>query len=140
MCLCMYVLVFRFELSVLLCVAAFVLIILTSHVKYYLFLCTGTSSYVVPSSSSFSVPPTGSVSPASSFSLLPPSHFSNLWKPRTAAGRIVKRGKVKSLKDLRRLKFDIKEPEMVDVLYPGLKEEVLKVTVEDSRTYLDCRN
>ena len=43
------------------------------------------------------------------------------------AGRIVKRGEVKSFLDFRRLKLDLKEPENIDLLYPELEEEILKV-------------
>ena len=50
------------------------------------------------------------------------------WKPKTPAGRIVKRGEVTSLQEFRRLKLELKEPEIVDKLFPNLREEVLKVT------------
>ena len=50
------------------------------------------------------------------------------WKPKTPAGRIVKRGEVSTLKELRRLKLDVKEPEIIDHLYPDLQEEVLKIS------------
>ena len=55
-----------------------------------------------------------------------PQTFSAL-KPRTLTGSLVKKGKVKSFLDLRRLKLDLKVPEIIDVLYPGLQEEILKV-------------
>ena len=43
------------------------------------------------------------------------------------AGRILKRGKVKSFLDFLRLKLDLKEPEIIELLYPEV-EEILKVT------------
>ena len=50
------------------------------------------------------------------------------WKPKTLAGRIVKPGDVTNIKQLRRLKLEIREPKIVYTLLPDLKEEVLKVT------------
>ena len=50
------------------------------------------------------------------------------WKPKTPAGRIVRRGEAKTLQDLRNRKLEIKEPQIIDLLYPNLKEEVIKVT------------
>ena len=50
------------------------------------------------------------------------------------AGRIV-RGEVKSFLDFRRLKLDLKEPEIIDLLYPQLEEEILKVTSIGSGEY-----
>ena len=54
--------------------------------------------------------------------------MSQSWKPKTLAGRLVRRGEVKTLQDLRDRQLEIKEPEIIDFLYPNLKEEVLKVT------------
>ena len=53
---------------------------------------------------------------------------SSTGKPKTLTGRIVERGDAKSLEDLKRLNLIVKEPEIIDLLYPNLKEEILKVT------------
>lgn len=50
------------------------------------------------------------------------------WVPRTWVGRLVAEGKIKSLEEILRRGIPIQEPEIVDVLVPGLKEEVIEVT------------
>ena len=64
---------------------------------------------------------------SSSYTSLPSTSTVEEWKPRTPAGRKVKRGEIKSLLELKSLNLELKEPEIVDILYPNLREEVLKV-------------
>ena len=78
------------------------------------------------SSSSSSTTPTPSSIPPVSAILAPPSSICS-WKPKTVAGRVVKRGGIKNLQDFKRLKMDLKEPEIIDMRFPELREEILKV-------------
>ncbi|RDD52917.1 MAG: 30S ribosomal protein S5 [Candidatus Korarchaeota archaeon NZ13-K] len=49
------------------------------------------------------------------------------WVPRTWIGRLVSEGKIRSLEEILRRGIPIQEPEIVDALVPGLKEEVIEV-------------
>jgi len=49
------------------------------------------------------------------------------WVPRTWVGRLVAGGKIKSLEEILRRGIPIQEPEIVDILVPGIKEEVVEV-------------
>ncbi|MEM4580895.1 MAG: 30S ribosomal protein S5 [Candidatus Korarchaeum sp.] len=49
------------------------------------------------------------------------------WVPRTWVGRLVAEGKIRSLEEILRRGIPIQEPEIVDTLVPGLKEEVIEV-------------
>jgi small subunit ribosomal protein S5 len=49
------------------------------------------------------------------------------WVPRTWVGRLVAEGKIKSLEEILRRGIPIQEPEIVDILVPGIKEEVVEV-------------
>jgi len=51
-------------------------------------------------------------------------HLEN-WKPQTALGKLVKTGKIKDLDEA--LKHKILEPEIVDILSPNLKSEILNI-------------
>jgi len=51
------------------------------------------------------------------------------WEPRTAIGREVKEGKVKSLSEILRRGIPIKEPEIVDFLVPGLEDRILSISL-----------
>ncbi|MEM3939078.1 MAG: 30S ribosomal protein S5, partial [Saccharolobus sp.] len=51
------------------------------------------------------------------------------WKPRTTIGMMVKEGKIASIKDLFNKNLPITEPEIVDVLLPKLKYEVIDIKV-----------
>ncbi|HDM91877.1 MAG TPA: 30S ribosomal protein S5 [Candidatus Korarchaeota archaeon] len=49
------------------------------------------------------------------------------WVPRTKLGKLVAEGKIRSIDEILRLGVPIKEPEIVDTLLPGLKEEIIEV-------------
>ncbi len=49
------------------------------------------------------------------------------WEPKTALGREVKEGKVKSISEVLRRGVPIKEPEIVEALAPGLEERILAI-------------
>ena len=51
-------------------------------------------------------------------------HLEN-WVPKTALGKLVKKGKIKDLDEA--LKHKILESEIVDILSPGLKTEILNI-------------
>jgi len=52
-----------------------------------------------------------------------------LWTPRTEIGKAVKEGRITSISEILRSGKVIKEPEIVDALVPGLKEEILNVSL-----------
>ncbi len=52
-----------------------------------------------------------------------------LWEPRTSLGRKVKEGDITSLSQILRDGKRPREPEIVDALAPGLKEEILGVNL-----------
>ncbi|MEM4943843.1 MAG: 30S ribosomal protein S5 [Saccharolobus sp.] len=56
------------------------------------------------------------------------------WKPRTTIGMMVKEGKIASIKDLFNKNLPITEPEIVDVLLPKLKYEVIDIKVVQKQT------
>ncbi len=49
------------------------------------------------------------------------------WTPRTRIGRLVAEGRIKSIDEILRRGIPIQEPEIVDALVPGLKEEIIEV-------------
>lgn len=49
------------------------------------------------------------------------------WTPRTRVGRLVAEGKIKTIDEILRRGLPIQEPEIVDLLVPGLREEVIEV-------------
>ncbi len=49
------------------------------------------------------------------------------WIPRTGVGRLVAEGRIKSIDEILRRGIPIQEPEIVDTLVPGLKEEIIEV-------------
>ncbi len=49
------------------------------------------------------------------------------WTPKTRVGRLVSEGKVKTLDEILKRGVPIQEPEIVDILVPGLKEEIIEV-------------
>ncbi len=51
------------------------------------------------------------------------------WVPKTRLGEMVSRGEITDIAEVFRRGFRIMEPEIVDVLLPGLKEEVLDITM-----------
>ena len=56
------------------------------------------------------------------------------WKPRTRVGQLVKDGKITSLKELFDRNLPITEPEIVDVLMPKLKYEVVDIKIVQKQT------
>ncbi|RLI49648.1 MAG: 30S ribosomal protein S5 [Candidatus Thorarchaeota archaeon] len=51
------------------------------------------------------------------------------WVPRTNLGRLVKEGHINSLEEILYNNFRIREPEIVDILFPDLRQEVVDVTM-----------
>lgn len=49
------------------------------------------------------------------------------WIPKTRVGKLVAEGKIKSVDEIMRRGLPIQEPEIVDLLIPGLKEEIIEV-------------
>jgi small subunit ribosomal protein S5 len=56
------------------------------------------------------------------------------WKPRTKVGQLVKEGKITSIKELFEKNLPIAEPEIVDVLLPKLKYEVVDIKIVQKQT------
>ncbi len=56
------------------------------------------------------------------------------WVPRTRVGRMVQGGQIVSLEDIFTQGLKIKEPEIIDVLLPGLKQEVLGIGFVQKQT------
>ncbi|RLG79834.1 MAG: 30S ribosomal protein S5 [Thermoprotei archaeon] len=56
------------------------------------------------------------------------------WVPRTRLGRLVKEGRVSSIKDVFDMNMVIQEPEIVDYLLPDIKHEVVDVNIVQKQT------
>jgi small subunit ribosomal protein S5 len=56
------------------------------------------------------------------------------WSPRTKVGWLVKEGKITSIDQIFAMNLPILEPEIVDMLLPGLKQEILDVTLVQKMT------
>jgi len=56
------------------------------------------------------------------------------WIPKTKVGRMVQSGQIVSLEDIFTQGLKIKEPEIVDILLPGLKQEVLGIGFVQKQT------
>ncbi len=56
------------------------------------------------------------------------------WVPRTRLGRMVKEGKVVSIKEIFDNNMVIQEPEIVDYLLPDLKYEIVDVSIVQKQT------
>lgn len=56
------------------------------------------------------------------------------WVPRTKVGRLVYEGRISSLEELFANGLRIQEPEIVDVLVPGLQEEVVTINLVQKQT------
>uniref|UniRef100_A0A7C2V965 Small ribosomal subunit protein uS5 n=1 Tax=Ignisphaera aggregans TaxID=334771 RepID=A0A7C2V965_9CREN len=56
------------------------------------------------------------------------------WTPRTKVGMLVKEGKITSIDQIFALNLPILEPEIVDILLPGLKQEILDVNLVQKMT------
>ena len=56
------------------------------------------------------------------------------WTPATKLGKLVKEGKITSIYEIFAQNFLIKEPEIVDVLLPDLKHEIVEVNLVQKQT------
>ncbi|MGC8752915.1 MAG: 30S ribosomal protein S5 [Fervidicoccaceae archaeon] len=56
------------------------------------------------------------------------------WIPKTKVGRMVKEGKITSMRELFELNLPILEPEIVDFLLPNLMHEVIDVGIVQKQT------
>ncbi len=56
------------------------------------------------------------------------------WVPRTKVGRMVKEGRITSIKELFELNLPILEPEIVDLLLPNLQHEVIDISIVQKQT------
>ncbi len=56
------------------------------------------------------------------------------WKPRTRLGRMVLEGKVTTLQEILDEGYRIREVEIIDVLVPNLKEEVIDLSLVQKQT------
>ena len=57
------------------------------------------------------------------------SNMEEEWVPKTKLGRMVKNGEITDIKEVFRLGLPIMEAEIVDMLFPDLREEVLDITL-----------
>ena len=57
------------------------------------------------------------------------SNMEEEWVPKTKLGRMVKNGEITDIKEVFRLGLPIMEAEIVDILLPDLREEVLDITL-----------
>lgn len=64
----------------------------------------------------------------------------SVWEPRTQLGKLVKEGKVRSIDEIFANNMLIKEPEIVDILLPGLKQELLNINLVQRQTHAGERN
>jgi len=56
------------------------------------------------------------------------------WEPKTRLGRKVKRGEISSMDDALATRLPIKEPEIIDALFPELDDDVLDVNMVQRMT------
>jgi small subunit ribosomal protein S5 len=56
------------------------------------------------------------------------------WEPKTTVGKLVKEGTINSIHQLYSLNLPILEPEIVDILVPNLKNEVVYVSIVQKQT------
>jgi len=63
-----------------------------------------------------------------------PPEVLEAWEPRTRVGRMVKEGKITSIDEIFRMNLPILEPEIVDILLPDLKHEVIDVGIVQKMT------
>jgi small subunit ribosomal protein S5 len=62
------------------------------------------------------------------------------WEPRTELGRLVKEGKIRTIDEIFANNYIIKEPEIVDILLPGLRQELLAVNIVQRQTHAGERS
>ncbi|MEM2329350.1 MAG: hypothetical protein QXZ14_05745, partial [Candidatus Jordarchaeales archaeon] len=58
----------------------------------------------------------------------------DVWKPRTELGRLVKEGRITSIDEIFAQGLKIKEPQIIDLLLPGLEDEIVGVSVVQKQT------
>jgi len=58
----------------------------------------------------------------------------DFWEPRTYTGRLVKEGKIQSIDEIFARNLPIKESEIVDILLPNLKQEIISIKVVQRQT------
>jgi len=56
------------------------------------------------------------------------------WKPRTTLGRLILEGKMTSIDEVFAQGFKIREPEIVDILLPDMKNKVLDINLVQKQT------
>ncbi len=56
------------------------------------------------------------------------------WEPKTKLGRLVKSGEIRTMGEALRTGLPLKEPEIVDILLPDLKDEILDVNMVQRMT------
>lgn len=56
------------------------------------------------------------------------------WEPKTKLGRLVKNGEIRTMGEALRAGLPLKEPEIVDILLPDLKDEILDVNMVQRMT------
>ncbi len=56
------------------------------------------------------------------------------WTPRTWLGRQVKEGKITSIDDIFAMSYRVKESQIVDILLPDMKEEVVEIKMVQKQT------
>ena len=56
------------------------------------------------------------------------------WVPRTRTGKLVKEGKITSLREIFERNLPLLEPEIVDYLMPDLKHEILDISIVQKMT------
>jgi len=56
------------------------------------------------------------------------------WEPKTRLGRMVKRGEIKTIAEALRTGLPLKEPEIVDILLPDLKDEIIDIKMVQRMT------
>ena len=56
------------------------------------------------------------------------------WVPRTKLGRLIQEGKITSIEEIFMEGYRIREPEIVDILFPDLEEEVININLVQKQT------
>jgi len=56
------------------------------------------------------------------------------WTPRTRLGKMIMEGRISSMEEVFMEGMKIREPEIVDVLLPGLEEEVINISLVQKQT------
>lgn len=56
------------------------------------------------------------------------------WEPKTRLGRMVKEGEINTMSDALKARLPLREPEIVDLLLPDLKDEVIDVNMVQRMT------